>query len=247
MAFQVTRSIYNGYRCCCFQDWDSDPEWFDSREEALSKVPREVPAEDSDFDFGLNGITVVDGSTGKEIASVTLSWPAGYRGSGYEGSLWSGWIDPGEGNPLIEIRAFKGNYDSWEDCCAQVKAKGIAQRKEEAQRQLEAAQKALSEMNPWHQKLREALDRVGISEEVMVTESDRGPLWFEVQRGGVRLSLIDDPSPAGSSWSIATRWGTDKREGYGALTPDTDVDQLVRTAFRESFLEKVVSFWKSKT
>lgn len=147
MAFQITRTFHNGERCCCLKLWEDDDgdEWVNSREEALAKIPRTLP-KDPNFEGGLYAIEVIDGSTGKEIANVELSWPSGYRGAGYKASLWSGWLDPGNGQERVLIHDFKGKQDTWEACLAEVAETTRERREKEAQRKLMAAQEELANL-----------------------------------------------------------------------------------------------------
>ena len=84
MSFCITKTYSNGYRCkCCRSDVDSDPIWIDSWEEALTHVPTEFPVQ-NEFG-GYIDITVVDGTTGRTVASSEVSWPPAYqRGYGYK-------------------------------------------------------------------------------------------------------------------------------------------------------------------
>jgi len=94
MAFQVEITYSNGYRCgCCARDWEHS-EWVDTLQEALEKVPVELIDGDPlqfNGDMEVTKVTVVDGSTGEEVARATAHWSTGYgRYSGYNFTCWSG-------------------------------------------------------------------------------------------------------------------------------------------------------------
>lgn len=145
MSFLVKKTHHNGYRCCCARDWEDDGEWFDAREEALAQIPREIPKDDGDG--GLKSVVVVDGSTGKEIASVSLDWSSGYgRGSGYQATLWSGWIEPGGDEAQIHLHEFKGPGETWSESIDIIREKDRVRREKEATQKLEAAQKELEHL-----------------------------------------------------------------------------------------------------
>lgn len=144
MSFQVIETHNNGYRCgCCHQSWDHDPEWFDSREEALEKIPRTMPVE-TEWG-GLERIEVIDGSTGETIAEGRLEWPFGYgKSANYQASHWYGWIEPEEDQPRIYFEDFKGPGETWEASVDILKENHRALKEREAQRKLEEAQRELA-------------------------------------------------------------------------------------------------------
>jgi len=105
MAFHLTRTWYNGYRCSCCQHTSSSDWWVDTIEEALAELPTEFPPEN---DGGYISVTVKDGSTGKEVASSKVSFaPVWQRGDGYKFTGWSLYIDeeaaPGRGTYIHQI------------------------------------------------------------------------------------------------------------------------------------------------
>ena len=96
MAYLVTKTINNGYRCCCHSSWDSEPVWFDTKEAALAEVYRE---RGSSGEYEIEEVHVADGVTGKEIAVGILTWGRS-RAKMYRHSRWAGNI---EGVPFDEI------------------------------------------------------------------------------------------------------------------------------------------------
>jgi hypothetical protein len=79
MAYVVTRSASNGYRCVCCKHTTEDVEWLEDRESALAQVPR---THSSSSFYELLSVEVRDGSTGEVIAFAELEY-LGTRAESY--------------------------------------------------------------------------------------------------------------------------------------------------------------------
>ena len=137
MSFHVTKTWNNGYLClCCHRTWETS-DWHDDLEDALTEVPTDMPEVDRTFDMHLQGIKVIDGSSGEEVASGTLTWP--YLGQDYTyrykrwfGFTPEGWFD------IIHQGSTPVTDRTWDEIL-----EGL--RQEKAERDLRKAQNELEE------------------------------------------------------------------------------------------------------
>lgn len=144
MAFHITKTQHNGYRCgCCRHEW-SDETWVDTLEEALDELPLDMP-EESDFG-GLYGVEIIDGSTGEKVAWGQMHWSTGYeKYSGYQYTCWSGWHP--ESGAFEIIRAKDGSDmtgKTWAQVLADMQAAYRAKQVRDAEKNLAEAQAKLT-------------------------------------------------------------------------------------------------------
>lgn len=142
MSYLVMYTCNNGYRCsCCQQSW-TDSHWADTLAEAEEGIP-DMP--ETSVDHELKSVSVTDGNTGEEVAWGRLLDTSGYyKYSGYQYSRWSGWKG---GEPFEVILGRDGKViadKTWDECVAEVKAKGVEQRWIKAERKLKEAQTELA-------------------------------------------------------------------------------------------------------
>jgi hypothetical protein len=150
MAYQITKTFSNGYRCsCCARDWDYS-EWADTLEEALEQVPIElVDGEPHSFngDVEITEVTVKDGSTGEDIAWGRASWSQGYeKYSGYDYTLWSGYR-PDSGSFSVVYKGREKVDKTWKEVCDELAEKRRQKDLEKAQRDLADAQKRIASLS----------------------------------------------------------------------------------------------------
>lgn len=134
MAYQITTDTANGYRCsCCMSSWDHS-EWANTLEEALEQVPTELidgMPHQFNGDLEIRSVSVIDGSTGEEIAWARADWSSGYgKYSGYNYTRWHGYRPDIGSFETCYNRDHKKLDESW----AEIKA-----RLDESQRQKELA------------------------------------------------------------------------------------------------------------
>jgi hypothetical protein len=148
MAFHVTVSYSNGYRCsCCSQTWDNT-EWCDTLEEALTQIPTElVDGQPHSFngDAEILSIKVVDGATAEKVAWGSVHWSQGYgKYSGYKYTCWSGYRP--------DTGAFEAVYDggrqrigrSWHEVTEELRLGQRVKDLTAAERELAEAQKKVT-------------------------------------------------------------------------------------------------------
>lgn len=140
MAFSITKTTHNGYRCgCCREESTNPPTWVPTLEEALSHLPLTMPPESEDG--GLYAVEIVDGTTGEKVAWGHLSWSSGYgKYSAYLFSRWSGY-HPDTG--AFEVLQSRDGQDltgkTWTEVLDGLRQEYRAQQQEEAQRAADAA------------------------------------------------------------------------------------------------------------
>lgn len=146
MAYQITTTYTNGYRCsCCSRSWESS-DWVDSLEEVLEQVPVELdfPSKKDYDDSELTRVSVIDGSTGEEVAWGRAFWSTGYgRYEGYSYTRWSGYRPDVGAFEVIYERGGKKIDRSWAEITDELKEKKRLQDQKEAERDLEDAQRRL--------------------------------------------------------------------------------------------------------
>lgn len=151
MAYQITKTTSNGYRCgCCQRDW-TDSEWVDTLEEALEKVPIAlVDGEPHQFngDLEVTRVEVVDGSTGEQVAWASTTWSVGYgRYSGYDYTRWAG-FRPDSGSFEVVYSGRNLIDKTWDEVTDELKGKHHEAERKKAERDLEDAQKRLKHYSP---------------------------------------------------------------------------------------------------
>jgi len=150
MAYQITITISNGYRCgCCQRDWDST-EWADTLEEALAYAP--VTLIDGDphpfnGDLEIKSVSVVDGATGEEIANGSALWSHGYgRYSGYNYTRWMGYRPDSGGFETLYSRDFKLVEETWDVIKGRLDTERAAKDRTKAEKDLADAQARLAKL-----------------------------------------------------------------------------------------------------
>ena len=139
--FYVKTTRNNGYRCgCCIQTW-TNTEKYEDREGALAQFPLTI--QDEEFNE-IEAMEIEDGSTGETIAWGRIEDTSGhYAYSCYTYMRWVG-FHPDHG----DVEHIKGNGDptgkTWEECVAEVKAKGDKEKRRKAEAKLKEAQATLS-------------------------------------------------------------------------------------------------------
>lgn len=147
MAFSITRTLHNGYRCsCCRSEYEGAPTWVPTLEEALQELPLTMP-EESD-DGGLYAIEVTDGATGEKVAFGKMYWSTGYgRSSAYKFSCWSGYR-PDSG--AFEVLQSRDGHDltgkTWQEVLDDLSQEHKAKQVADAQKEVEAARAKLERL-----------------------------------------------------------------------------------------------------
>lgn len=154
MAFCITKTHHNGYRCgCCRYESRGDPVWVQTLEEALAEFPTGIPEEDSWG--GLYAIEVIDGSTGEKIAWGDTHWPVGYgttdyqkKYSGNRYTCWTGYRPDTGAFEFIRNRSGEPvTGKSWSDVIERLADEQKRGEIVAAQKALEDAQKALQDLS----------------------------------------------------------------------------------------------------
>jgi hypothetical protein len=102
MAYEITTTWYNGYRCSCCEHRSTHSHWADTTEEALEELPTEFPLQTGDG--GYISVKVRDGSTGKCVAESEVSWPPAYqRGDGYKFTIEGANSEPREETTMVDM------------------------------------------------------------------------------------------------------------------------------------------------
>jgi hypothetical protein len=137
MAFLVTKTTGNGYRCGCCSRSSNSEEWFDDRAEALAQVP--TTPESSSY-FELESVEVVDGADRKVIARGELQTLSYQRGDAYRNQRWTGHVDGVE----FDEQKTEVPGETWAEAGERLRKKRADADLEKAQAELERAQKALA-------------------------------------------------------------------------------------------------------
>jgi hypothetical protein len=136
VAYLITTTTNNGYRCsCCKNTWDST-HWVEGREEALAEVSTTLP------DIGeceLEGVTVTDGTTGQVIAEGFLDYGGGTKADLYRYSRWHGHID---GVRFEHITGVESG-ESWDDLMRRLRRTAAENKVKAAEAELERLKKKL--------------------------------------------------------------------------------------------------------
>lgn len=140
--FTVTKEISNGYRCCCYSSWDSDPVGFETLVEALDKnLPVDKLPEL--FDSDIISVEIKDES-GELVAWGKTDWPSGIaRSYGYKATRWCG-FRPDTGS--FEVIKYGGQYikdKTWDQVVAELKLEWAGSEARRKQEEAERAQKIL--------------------------------------------------------------------------------------------------------
>lgn len=151
MAYQVTITTSNGYRCgCCRHEW-TDSHWEDTLEEALEQVPTElVDGEPHPFNGNheVTGVEVTDGSTGERVAWATARWSSGYgKYSGYGYTGWTGYRPDSGSFEAVYNRDGKRIEDTWAGVTNRLKARQAEKDRKKALADLEDAKRRLAALD----------------------------------------------------------------------------------------------------
>lgn len=146
MSYVVEGTYHNGYRClCCARDWEREPIWCDTLEEALTHLPVEPPL----GEFDPLEVTIKDGQDGSTVAWGRLSWPQAVgRARVYHYSRWQGdRPDTGPFDMVVTAGGAKVTDRTWDQVVdalteeyAQEKLREAEANFAKAQRDLAAAQ-----------------------------------------------------------------------------------------------------------
>jgi hypothetical protein len=152
MAYQITTNTTNGYRCsCCMSSWDNS-EWVETLEDALEQVPTVL--EDGEphsynGDLEIRRVSVIDGTTGEEIAWARAAWSeGGGKYSGYSYTCWSGYRPDIGSFETVYNRDHKQIEETWAEVMGRLK--DLRQQKEldKARRDLADAQARIENLTP---------------------------------------------------------------------------------------------------
>jgi len=148
MAYLIKTTWNNGYRCgCCYSSWEGDDVWEEDLEKALSRIPSERPDSTDILDFDIEKISVTDGSTGKEIACASLSYPTGFgKSAAYSFSCWSGFTPSGPFEVVYEREGKTVVPKAWADVLKEMAEKKRQAEIAEAEKQKAEAEKKLSQL-----------------------------------------------------------------------------------------------------
>lgn len=145
MTYRIERTVYNGYRCCCYHEWTQA-----FTEDTLASVvlPTTVAATCLGNDSYLSSLEVVDNDTGSTIFHGYLTYPSGLRtrGSGYRASRWSG-IHNGVAFEDIVSDLPAPKPTTWDGVLAALKADDEARERLRLERELANTQAELDKLS----------------------------------------------------------------------------------------------------
>lgn len=150
MAYQITTNTTNGYRCsCCMSSWDGS-HWEDTLEDALEWVPTELVDDEPhpyNGDCEIRRVSVIDGSTGEEVAWGKAHWSEGYgKYSGYSYTCWSGYRPDTGAFETVYNRDHKKIEESWAEVTQRLTEAKREKELEKARRDLADAQKRIDSL-----------------------------------------------------------------------------------------------------